>query len=135
MNKRTILIADDLDAKRGHIEDVVTGATGPNVEVIRTKTTRETIDTIAYRGDDFDEGYFDYDFIGEKDCGADLIAALYKKNPQAKSTLVTAREGAAFEEARDRALAAGAVEAISAKSDQFEQELTSVVTTGYATAL
>jgi len=78
-------------------------------------------------GDTVDTGVIDFDFLGERENGSDVIRALRQKNQRARITLATARTGddGAFGDARRLALGAGANEALSTLRDGFEASLRS----------
>ena len=130
MYGQEILVADDQPGKLQHFEDLARGAAGSKVHVHRAASAAEALRIINSRGKNIGRAVFDFDFLGENHCGADLVAAQRKINARTHITCATARErGRGFEEAQGRTLAAGANEVICAVEEEFDEKLTEVLAT------
>lgn len=119
MRERHTLIADDVDtAKIERIRGVAERDPRNVVHIARSARDAIALAT-AWK---FDAAAIDFDFIGERETGAEIIAAVRGANRGAAIACVTARDGAAFDQAADATLAAGA-DAAFTSTRSFEGEL------------
>jgi DNA-binding NarL/FixJ family response regulator len=105
MRERHILIVDDCPYKLAVMRDAAQAA-HPNGIIHEAENVREALRHIDVFGNDIDAGSIDYDL--PDGTGAEVIAAIRGKNVTASVALFTARRGGAFEEAKTRAMNAGA---------------------------
>ena len=120
MHQRNYLIADDVDdAKITRMRTTIECA-DPYARIHIARSVRDAmalIDTV-----EFDAAAIDFDFLGEPETGADIIAAVRSRNAEAATALVTARDGESYEEASAHAKSAGADETFTSKAE-FESGL------------
>lgn len=120
---RHLLVADDQPGKLDHLSAIAYEASDSGTVIHKARSAREAMMTVAKLGDRIDEAVIDFDFFGEKETGADIIAAVRKQSRDAHITCATAREDSALEEARALTIAAGANTVVCAVAEGFEQEL------------
>ncbi len=121
MHERHYLIADDVDEPKVARMRAV-AERDPYAVVHIARSAREALGIIGRHGKRMEKAYIDFDFLGEAETGADIIAAQRAVNRHTFIALVTAREGEPYEEARNRALGAGA-DATFTSADAFEAPL------------
>lgn len=115
------LIADDVDDdKIGRMRSVV--EMNPHNQVHIARSAREALSIIGTIGPEISGAAIDFDFLGEPETGADIIAALRNSNANAAIACVTARNGSSFKDAERMTLSAGANAAFTS-SQSFESEL------------
>ena len=121
MPNRHILIADDVDTEKiGRIRSALDR--DPRAVIHVARSAAEALGFIERYGEQIEAAAIDYDFIGECDTGANIIGALRQVNTRARIALVTARDGASYEEAASHASAMGA-NATFTSTESFEGEL------------
>lgn len=124
MHQRNYLIADDVDdAKIARMKMAIETA-DPMANIHVARSVREAMGLIG--SVEFDAGAIDFDFLGEPETGADIVAALRTRNARSAIACVTARTDSSFEEAESRTLAAGADAAFSS-AYAFEGELATML--------
>lgn len=127
MHHPRILVVDDLPEKLRYLSSLAKCAQ-PESEIIEATSAQEAFRIIEReRHGGFDAGVIDFDLGGGYD-GGDVIGKLRDRNPIAAIALATARSESAFEEeAKPIALNAGADEALSTYQEDFESQLSGVL--------